>query len=78
MTKTGLPAGCIRLLRLCDRSEPHRLEGGDLNVARVLAGRGLLELCPGCTATYTTTEKGSEALVRADLDPFHRDAEDES
>jgi hypothetical protein len=60
--KTGLPAGAIRLLRLCDEEAPHLLTGGDENVARVLAARGLLELLPGCTATYGTTEKGRAAI----------------
>lgn len=37
---------------------PVRLSDGDLNVAMVLAGRGLLELLPGCTNTFNTTSKG--------------------
>lgn len=63
MTKTGLPAGCYRILTLCDLDEPVVLAGGDLAVARVLAGRGLLELLPGCDATYATTDAGLDALA---------------
>ena len=58
----ALPLGAIHVLRLCDEDEPNRLSNGDAKVAEVLAKRGLLELCPGCTATYDTTEAGREML----------------
>lgn len=37
---------------------PVRLSDVDLNIAMVLAGRGLLELLPGCTNSFNTTSKG--------------------
>lgn len=60
--KTGLPSGCYRILRLADGEEPYIPEPGDEMICRVLAGRGLLELLPGCARTYGTTEAGRASL----------------
>ena len=64
-----LPAGCLRLLALCDQDEPAKLSGGDLNVARVLTGRGYLALLPGCDSTFETTDMGRALLAREAKQP---------
>lgn len=58
--KSGLPEGCYRILALC--AEPRSLSNGDEKVARVLAGRGLLESLAGRETTYQLTNAGRAAL----------------
>ena len=61
-----LPNGCIELLRICAEPNPPPLVGGDLNMARVLAIRGLMRLRSrvdsGGSAIYETTAAGREAM----------------
>jgi len=61
--KRGLPGGCVRILRLCADDDPVKLFGGDLNVAKVLASLGYVELLPGCSQTFGITEKGDRYLA---------------
>lgn len=61
--KPELPQGALRLIRDCDDGT-RSLTAGELNVAKVLAGRDYLEFLGGGDgfAFYRATAKGRDAV----------------
>lgn len=52
-------------MMLSHQSEAMPMFGADVHVAEQLRAGGCLELLPGCTRTYKTTDKGVRMLQRA-------------